>query len=206
MALGDPYISHAELKDYLAISGSADDPLLRIAVDAASQQISNHCGRDFNKVAAATARRFRPTSAYLVNVDDFHSTASLVIKTDTADDASYATTWTSSDYELEPFDGVVDGITGFPYRLIHAVGALTFPCTRRPRSVQVTALWGWASVPEPVKSATFILAAQLFNLKNSPLGVAGFGEFGVVRVRDIPQVEALLAKYRHPVNTGPIAA
>jgi hypothetical protein len=68
----------------------------------------------------------------------------------------------------------------------------------------VTAQWGWAAVPESVVLATKIVAAFLFNLKNSPLGVASFADNGLIRVRDVPQAAILLANYQRPDQTGPL--
>ena len=56
MALGDPYVTTAELKDDLSIGDNDDDLLLDLAVNAASEWISSWCERDFNQAAAASAR------------------------------------------------------------------------------------------------------------------------------------------------------
>lgn len=206
MALNDPYVTSAALKTYLNITNEGDDSLLAAAALSASRQIEQHCGRQFNQTTTASARVFTPSSLYAVEVDDFHTTTDLVVKTDTADDGAFATTITSTDYELWPRNGIESGLSGFPYRQVRLVESYTFPtCNRRAASVQITAQWGWTAVPDPVKQSCYILAAQLFGLKNATLGVAGFNEFGVVRVRDIPQVAALLAPYRHPRNTALVA-
>jgi hypothetical protein len=45
-----------------------------------------------------------------------------------------------------------------------------------------------------------MLAEETFKLKDAPFGVAGFGDFGVVRVRENPAVARLLAPYkRYPM-------
>jgi hypothetical protein len=70
-------------------------------------------------------------------------------------------------------------------------------CTGRLARVQVTGTWGWPAVPVDVKQACLLLAARLFIRKESPQGVAGFGEFGAIRVRSAdPDVVALLEPYR----------
>ena len=130
----------------------------------------------------------------------------LVIATDGGDTGTYSTTWTTADYVLEPFDGVDAGMTGFPYRTVRAVESLTFPTGGYRARVQVTALWGWTAVPDSVTLATKIMAAYLFNLKDSPLGVASFGDAGLIRVRDVPQATMLLDPYAHPARTGPLVA
>ena len=167
------------------------------ALAAASREIETWCDRQFNKATTATARVFPPLAAYTALVDDFHTTTGLIIATDTGDDGTFDTTWTAADYELEPMNGVVSGQAGWPYWRIRAVGAHTFPtCTRRRAPVQVTAQWGWAAVPGPVKEACLVTAAELFKLADAPFGVAGFGEFGAVRVRMNSRAQALLAPYR----------
>jgi hypothetical protein len=206
MALGDAYVTNTALKTYLAIGDTDDDTLLTSACVAATEWVNQYTQRQFNKTTSATARVYVPRDYSVVEVDDFHTITDLAVKTDTVDDGTYATTWSSSDYVLEPFDGIEAGMTGFPYRKIRAVESKSFLCrTGRPR-VQVTAQWGWNAIPESVTLATKIVAAYLFNLKDSPLGVASFGESGLIRVRDVPQAAMLLQPYAHPVSTGPLVA
>lgn len=52
-------------------------------------------------------------------------------------------------------------------------------------------------VPENIREATRILASRLFRRRLSPEGVAGFGDFGAVRVisRD-PDIAALITPQR----------
>jgi hypothetical protein len=60
--------------------------------------------------------------------------------------------------------------------------------------VKVTAQWGFAEVPDDVEEACRIKAAKLYRRKDSPEGVAGSGEFGVVRISKFedPDVVMLL--------------
>lgn len=195
MAIGENYATLAELKSYLKITDSAEDAELDQALSSASRGIDKYCDRSFGKDTSATARVYYSDSAYLVRVDDFHTTAGLVVKTDAGDDGTYETTWASTDYQLEPLNGMVDGETGWPFSRIRAVVGNFPPCPRRP-AVQVTAQWGWTAVPAPVKQACLIVAAETFKLATAPFGVAGFGDFGAVRVRDNPMAVRKLDPYR----------
>lgn len=206
MAIGDTYIAAADLKAYLGIDDTTDDTLLTSACLAASQRVEQHCQRQFNKAAAATARAFEARSGRILEVDDFYSTDDLVIATDDGDTGTYSTTWDSDDFVLVPVDGVERGIPGFPFREVRAVNGKAWPCSTGRFRVQVTALWGWAEVPESVKLATKMVAALIFNMKNSPLGVASFADTGLIRVRDVPQAAMLLERYEHPGKTGVLAA
>jgi hypothetical protein len=58
-------------------------------------------------------------------------------------------------------------------------------------------LGSWVPEPWPthIEQATLIQAARLYKRRNSPEGVAGFGEMGVVRVSTLdPDVEALIGQ------------
>jgi hypothetical protein len=196
MPLGDPYASLPELKSYLKITDTADDDELDDALASATREVEDHCDRQFNKETSATARVYLPEGCDWVIVDDFHTTTDLVVKSDEDDDGTYETTWAATDYQLHPLNGVVRGRTGFPYWEVKPVGSgLLFPTWGERATVQVTAQWGWASVPAPVKQACLIIAAETFKLKDAPFGVAGFGEFGAVRVKDNPLAARKLMPY-----------
>jgi hypothetical protein len=63
---------------------------------------------------------------------------------------------------------------------------------------------GWAAVPSAVKQATIIQAARIFKRLDSPLGVAGFEDLGIMRVgrgldTDVAQLVAAYVKYPHGI-------
>lgn len=198
MAITNGYATLAQLRQRFSIDDPFDDAILEHVLGAVSRLIEQHCGRVFYDAGAVAARVFYPDSTTLVTVDDFHTTTGLVVKTDDDDDGTYETTWTiSTDFQVEPLNGVVDGVPGHPYKRINAhSGERSFTVSRRP-TVEVTADWGWASVPEPVREACLLQASRLFNRKGSPFGVAGVAEFGQIRLlsRLDPDVELMLAAY-----------
>ena len=203
------YASTAELGAWLgpstvAINQSAE---LTIALNGAEAIVDQWCGRTFNDAGSASERKFYADSCYFVDVNDFSTTSGLVVKTDDDDDGTAETTWASTDYVLEPENNLRNGAT-WPYCRIRAVEGRTFPIHRSGRpGVYVTARWGWAAVPAAVKSATLLIAAADFQRRDSPHGVAGFGEFGVVRVRGTmdPRAAELLAPYRKGSTAAGIA-
>jgi hypothetical protein len=198
MALGKTYADLDEVKEYLDIDRSDFDSRLDDALITASRAIERYCGRQFNDADTASARVFYPTRQKVAYVDDFHTTTGLLVKTDETDDGTFEETWTSADYQLEPLNGIREGTTGWPYWTIRAVGdSLDFPVNEKGRAtLEVTARWGWSTVPAPIKTACLILAAETFKLATVPLGVAGMGEFGFVRLRDNKTAMAKLDPYR----------
>jgi hypothetical protein len=128
------------------------DSTLDDAITAASRVIDQHCARRFWADTTATAREYAATRAWELDVDDFHTTTDLVVKTDDDNNGAFETTWTlNTDYILKPRNGIVDGIEGWPYLRVVRLANRSFP-TAGPRSrVQVTAKWGWAAVPAVVE-------------------------------------------------------
>lgn len=177
MALGDAYVTTAEVVEYAQIQDTGDNDRIQAVTRAVSGLITSRCGRDFNVAASASARVFTPVNGDVVYVADISTSDGLIVKTDTAADGTYATTWTAADYTLWPYDGVKNGRTGSPYERIMAVGSSAFPtCSRRP-SVQVTAKWGWAAVPYEVKEAALIQCARVLGRRYSTNGVIGTQDF-----------------------------
>ncbi len=67
-----------------------------------------------------------------------------------------------------------------------------------PRA-RVTARWGWPVMPDEITEATLIQAARLYRRKDSPEGVTGSAEWGVVRLsRRDPDVWALIEHFIRP--------
>lgn len=194
--MSNEYTTLNNLKSYVGVADGVDDLELDQAISAASRDIDGHCRRRFYLDSTTSTRTYRPIDSYCVVTDDIATSTGLVVKTDTADDGSFGTTISSANYQLEPTNGVADGIEGWPYTRIRLVESDTFPTSGRRNRVQVTATWGWAAVPDAVEQACLILAAALYKTKDAPLGFAGGADVGLIRVRDNPKAAMLLAPYR----------
>jgi len=143
-----------------------------------------------------------PTNDFVCETDDIVSVTTL--KT-SSDGVTYDTTWTASDYQLEPLNGVSGGLVT-SYTRIRAVGDYTFPSWNTSGTyallapVQIAGVFGWSNIPNAIKQATILLAMRQFKRFDSPLGVAGYGDLGVVRVGRVdPDVESLIAPFRRMV-------
>lgn len=208
VAFGDSYATLAEFKSYMKQeTRDANDDTLQDALDTATTEVNKICNRVFWTSDTASSRVYTPQSYLRCKVDDFYTSEGLVIETDPTGTGEFPYTWATSDYELSPFNGIVDQEPGWPYWKLKAVGGYWFPVALAPQVrsavVRVTAKWGWADVPFPVKRATMIIAAENWKLKDAPLGVAGFNQFGVIRVRQNSAAMSKLAKYvRQPVMLG----
>ena len=194
MAISNGYCTLDELKASLRIpvSDTVDDALLELAVESASRDIDQATERQFFQTEAT--RIYTPRDSYNCEIDDLVSLTS--IKTSSAADGNFDVTWISSDYQLMPLNGLVGGMS-VPYDLIYAVGDYTFPLDGNEATVQVTGTFGFSSVPTAIKQATVLLSARIFKRNDSPGGVMGFGDLGVVRVgRMDPDIDRLIQPYK----------
>lgn len=182
MAIGDPYASLDELKEYLKMTGKDSyDDALQDALASVTTEIEGKCNRQFNKATTASQRSYYPVTRYLAKVHDFYTTEDLVV--------TYKgnVLVEGTDFELQPLDGIVDNRPGWPYWKIKLIGGRSFPKwdNRNGAPLKVTARWGWNSVPAPIKQACLIMSAETFQLKDTPFGVTGMDAFGSpMRVRD----------------------
>lgn len=195
MTIINGYCTLAQVKASLRITDSVDDSLLNLAVEAASREIDQATERTFYNMGTAT-RDFVARDAYFTQIDDLITLAEL--KTDASGDGSFSVTWAAKDVQLEPLNGFVSGVTS-PFTGLRSRDSYLFPIEEEEALVRVTGVWGWAAIPTAIRQATVILASRIFKRNDSPLGVAGFGDLGVVRVGKLdPDVEALIHSFRKP--------
>lgn len=196
MAVTNGYCTALELRDHLQDPGAKlDADLIDKAINAASRAIDNYTGRRFWQDATVQTRTFRPMESEIAWVSDISTTTGLIIKTDTGGDYSWSKTWLTTDYDLEPENADLDQ-TAYAWWRILAVGDEAFIPSRLRKTLQVTARWGWSAIPDAINEATILKASQLFQRKNAVFGIAGFGEFGPMRItRKDPDVIELLGGY-----------
>jgi hypothetical protein len=202
MPITNGYATRNQVKAALRIgtADTLDDDLIDNCVGAASRLIDGYCNRRFWQSGTAEARVFQAEDSFYCSIDDIAGTA-LTLKTSTQADGTFDLTWSRSDYQLEPLNGNLDGLT-WSYDKIRAVGDYLFPTVNanygEQALVQVTAIFGWPSVPEPITQATIIQASRIFKRYDSPLGVAGFGDLGAIRVSRFldPDMAQLVEPYR----------
>ena len=199
MPIVNGYASLSEVKAAARIADTIDDALLEISIEASSREIDGICERVFYSSGTAV-RTYIPTDLFLLETDDIISVDT--IKSDSTGEGGFDLTWDEADYQLEPLNNLAGGIVT-PFTRIRAVGSKLWPIYE-PRdinagqaSVQITGVFGFASVPIAIKQATIIMSLRQFKRYDSPLGAAGFGDLGVVRVgRYDPDIEALISPWK----------
>ncbi len=155
-----------------------NDTTYENAINAASRAIEKFCNRKF--YSTSETRLFDADEPNVLNVPDLLSVTSL--KTDEDGDGVYETTWTTGDYQLMPMNANLDNK---PYTWIRTRmnGNYTFPISVEG-GVQIVGSFGnnaLGSAPAEIKQACLILASRLAKRKDTPFGVAGTNQFGVMQ-------------------------
>lgn len=197
MTITNGYASLAEAKKWLSIPDNvqANDANLELAVETASRSIDmatrRKAGSHFWLESGASARIYYPDTDTVARIDDFDPSTAITVLTDENDDGVFESTWVANDYQIEPLNRPV----GWAAWTLRAVGNHRFPTWVKRACLQVTAKWGWPSVPTDIKNATLVLAEDFYKSKDAPFGVAGWGDTGVLRVRDNATVARLISPF-----------
>lgn len=194
------YADLAALREPLRLdpADTSQDSMLTRALSAASRGIDRTTGRRFWLDTGPVARVYNPRGRTVCDddgetllTDDIGSLTGLVVETGSAG------TWTATaDFEPVPDNALLDGrpVTG----LLRDSGTWGLSYGARSR-VRVTARFGWPQIPDDIEQATLIQASRLYKRKDSPEGVMGSAEWGVVRLsRRDPDVWALIEPFVLP--------
>ena len=186
------YATLGALKDYLGISGSGDDRLLRDLLARVSDAIDTHCSRTFS---ASTETRYFEADAL---ADDGHTLMVdkdlLTVATLTNGDAG-ATTVANTEYWL------VDRNQGPPYYGIRLKSGSTYAWEwDQDGWVSVAGSWGWSSSPPgDIKQSCIRWASYAYHQKDANVyDVTAFPEAGIITVpQGVPaDVKLMLLPYR----------
>lgn len=195
MAIENGYATLAQVKQSARIDDNLDDDLLELAIESASRQIDQACQRVFFDMGTDT-RVFAAQTQFVCEIDD--ATSITKVETDPDGDGSFDVEFEPKDFQAEPLNGLAGGIAT-PFTHIRASDDFLFPMKEGEALVRVTGEFGFSSVPTPIVQATVILASRIFKRNDSPLGVAGFGDVGAIRVGKFdPDIEALIQAWKKP--------
>ncbi len=160
-----------------------DDTAMEASINAASRFIDKFTGRKF--YASTETRVYNPHDTQTMYVDDLLSVTTF--KTDDNGDGTFETSWATTDYDLKPYNAALDG-KPYTWVEISSGGNHTFPVSVK-KCVQIAGSYGYSSsVPPEVKMACLIQASRLWKRKDSPFGIAGTSELGMMQM--IPKLDA----------------
>lgn len=199
------YATLAQFKARMNRTDDRDDTTMTAILAAASRHVDGLTNRVFTQ--AAGTRTFAAELTTMCEIDD--AVTITAIATDLDGNGTYETAWVATDYSLVPNNASALGV---PYTRVNVrpMGRWLFPVFRASNTVppnqhgvQITATWGWPSVPEEITEATLLLAIRLFKRIDAPFGIAGNADLGQMTMipRTDPDVTALVGPFVRPKLT-----
>ena len=203
MTITNGYLTTAEARTYAGLSDLADVELLDDVVTTVSRMIDDACQRHFWQTDAHTVRYFATKDMYRLVFGAFNDLVTLdSIQFDRDGDGTFEETLDLANVELGPYspDAAAEPR---PYTEANLLRMIYWPIpggtggTRRQKLTKITGTWGWPAVPAMIKQACRLQVARIMKRQESPTGIMGFGEFGVVRISRLdPDIEAMLQPYK----------
>lgn len=194
------YVTREQLRDYVKAPTGSDavDVQLDVALGGTHDWIHNTTGRQFDLAADPVVRVMTGAGhqvgtregRYRLLLDwDVGTLAGFLVET-----GSDTSGWTvQTAYDLEPDPPFADG---WPVRSL--VRDAPWPYWAGER-IRITSRPGFPATPDAVIKACYIQAGRLFRRRDSPEGVLGGSDWGVVRIGRIdPDAAALLDPYVLP--------
>jgi hypothetical protein len=177
--------------------GTKYDPVFDMVVEGASRDIDEFLGREAGSFAApvATARTFTGSGTLELWVPEMAEAPIEVAVAESGDLTNY-TIWSATDYHLWPYNA---GDKGEPYTKleIDQINGTKYLWYSYPKSVRITARWGYSlEPPATVVKACIIQAIRAFKRAQQSYQDTG----AVIELRQLqyvkgldPEVEAFLA-------------
>jgi hypothetical protein len=190
------YVTRDDVKNALGLGLlplTPDDAEIDQVITSVSRAIDDYCGRFFYSVAGTVT--YTANDYLYLPIGDWSAVTS--IKTDEDNDGTPEVTLTAgTDYRL----ATNKVVPGWPYTAIQitSFGSHTLPLGVT-EGVEVIGTRGWGgSVPAPVTAGALLQSCRIHARRQSPYGVAGSPEGGIVRLlsRLDPDVELMLRPYR----------
>lgn len=199
---------------------------IQLAIHTVANWINRYTGRHFYQLQET--RTYMPDSIWELGIDDIvpSTAAATVVNLDYDGDGIYETPWgnpaapvgSGNFYALklgnqsnhsDNYNPNAAGGVARPYTQLQALmnggspgagGAwlpFVWPYSHYNR-VQVITNWGWDYVPPEVQQASMMLCVDIYKSKDTPWGMAGTAEAGMVRVQSNPWVVEMLRPYINP--------
>lgn len=185
------YVTLDEFRAYLGSEHIDDDDQLALCLAVAERGVDRIACRSFSAVvddATATTRTYVPLNAEVVYIDDLADTAGLTID-------NYGSAIAVGAIQLDPINLLGTDRRARPIEGLRLFDSCWYRDGQRATVSITSARWGWLAVPDAAKQATLVAAKDLFQLRDARFGTAGFGEFGVLRIRENPTVRQILDGY-----------
>ena len=186
MAITDPYVTVGEYKQAVDTKTSDNDLHIAQSINAASRFIDKICRRHFSQDDTVTTRiydgakyglssglyrydgLFIQGNPLFMLKDDISTSTGLIVLVDLNGDYVPETTLTlNTDFWLGPYNTSSSEQLPFNCLQVNPTSSIISTWPAHMRSISITAKFGWAAVPSPIKEACLILTREIIDLQSS---------------------------------------
>lgn len=189
MAIGDPYLTRALLKDVLLIAqeNTEEDNLIDRALAGAAKAIERRSGwPTFWNTETPVERTFSIVGKVAPVRGPQWNYLKVLLRWGIASKTGFSLTGVTAN-DLLDADALEEGR---PFDAIRISSGASFG---QNGTLTGTAVWGWPEVPADVILANQLQAHRFYNRRKSPEGIAGSAEWGITRIPPLdPDVLSIL--------------
>lgn len=205
-------VTTSEYKTYAGITGSGEDTLLGVLIDAASAAARRACDRNETNGFESTERTETYDGKDSANIQLNEWPVSLVTSVTIVGDDGSTTVLSSSDYRIKPASGVLYMLGAArgrfavysPYYQTYVAEGFgerpNFP--RGIENVSVVYTGGWATIPADLKMAIYRIVDILYAERRKDPGIQSesLGQYSYTRAANVvsmdEQVRAMLSRFQ----------
>ena len=164
--MSQTYCTLSELKTWLGLSGSGQDDNLNASIKSASSSITKFCGGQFDIDSTVKTRLYDCEFLDYAFVDDIATTTGLIVKTLNADGSVHETLTINTDFLLAPYNAdKLDPVIPFDKIVMNIERSGKVLPVEHRQGLQITAKFGFPSVPDDVKQASTYSICKIFPKK-----------------------------------------
>ena len=193
------YVTLEEFKNSLSEAGmtsnAPDDEVMESIITDVSRHIDAQTGRRFYSTTADETRTYSTANRRRVFTDDILSVTTL--KVDYDGDRTYATTISSTDYDLAPDNALLNGE---PYTYIELAPLCVENFPQYRRGVQVVGKFGYsATTPADIRQACLLICVSLYQARRG-MGAEGTAQVTgagvVITPRHVPPMAQKILEHK----------
>jgi hypothetical protein len=182
-------VSSTEFTDYVRDEILANGAEVEAILEATDELLADICHRKWEIAGDASPRVYAPRSwSDSIRIHDCTTVTAI-----TANGAPVSL----GDCQFEPLNNLDWAGNARPFEQIRLVGQ-QWPFDNFRATVEVTATWGWPTIPARIKRAALVLGKDIGKHRDLSFGTAVVVDYGALRVRQATLIDDLVHNFRRP--------
>jgi len=179
--------------DGMGIFNTAHTTALTNIIESVSRAIDNKTGRRF--YAVSETRFYTPKNTDYVYIHDISAASGVFVYTDNDGDGTHESTWSTTDYNLSPYNSELNG---FPYNKVERTNNSLYLFPRLRKGLKITASFGFAAIPPVIVRATALQSSLILARQVELIGAASLQIVDPQNKMSIPNLDPVIESMINP--------